>query len=139
MHRFDKVAVINLHEELLKGDQLYTLPSLFAVTQADLPLDIKQTQAFHLFQNYPNPFNPETTIEYYLHKSGDVTLSLYDIKGNLIKRYVQGILNPGTHSVQWNGRNESGNRVASGIYFYRIEVKTEEKTFMDVKKMILLN
>jgi hypothetical protein len=94
--------------------------------------------SLRLLQNYPNPFNPQTTIEFQLPKSADVILSIYDIKGNVIIEYVQGILSAGKHSILWNGKNESGDHVASGMYFYRIEAKTKDKTFIDVKKMIFM-
>jgi hypothetical protein len=96
------------------------------------------TRTCILYQNYPNPFNSITSIEYSILKSAEVIISIYDIKGNVIKRHVQGMLSDGAYSVQWNGRNELGNSVASGIYFYRIEAITKNKTFVDVKKMILM-
>ena len=65
-------------------------------------------------------------------------LTIYDIKGVEVKRYIHGLLPAGTHSVQWNGRNKVGNLVASGLYFYRLETKSKDKTFVDVKKMIFM-
>jgi hypothetical protein len=93
---------------------------------------------FVLRQNVPNPFNPDTRIEFDLHKSANVVLFIYDINGNEIKRYAPEFLSAGTHTLEWNGQKESGDRVASGMYFYRIEAKTKEKTFVDVKKMIFM-
>jgi len=104
---------------------------------ADDP-DIALPTTFRLRQNYPNPFNPATTIEYDLPHEADVFLKIYDLKGNEVRRYNQGMLTAGTHLVQWNGRNGKGNLVASGLYFYRIEAKTEEKLFVDVKRMIYM-
>jgi hypothetical protein len=100
--------------------------------------NINKPNHFQLFQNYPNPFNPTTTIEYGLPNEAEVFLRIYDLKGYEVKIYYQGILSAGTHSVQWNGRNKFGNQVASGVYFYRLEAKTNEKTIVDVKKMIFM-
>jgi hypothetical protein len=95
-------------------------------------------EGYILYDNYPNPFNNVTTIGYYLLKSAEVILVIYDLKGTEVIRYVQGMQTAGKHSVLWNGQNDLGNIVASGMYFYRIEAKTKEKTFVDVKKMIFM-
>lgn len=83
---------------------------------------------------YPNPFNPETTIEFSCEKSGNVTLVIYNLKGQEIKTLVNKELNIGQHSFIWNGKDSQGKPVASGIYFYRIN--TEKRTI--INKMILL-
>ncbi len=96
---------------------------------------------FKIFQNYPNPFNPETRIEYQLPHMSEVVVTIYDIYGREVRTLVNGEMAQGYHSVVWDGRNSSGVRVASGIYFYHIEVKARAgKThlFRDVKKMILM-
>lgn len=87
-----------------------------------------------LHQNYPNPFNPETTINFYLAKSGQVTVEIFDIKGRKVKTLVKDTFIQGNHSVVWKGRNEAGKEVASGIYFY----KMRNGTFSGTGKMILL-
>ena len=87
-----------------------------------------------LNQNYPNPFNPETTISYQLPKNSEVELSIYNIKGQKVKTLVHEVLPAGEHAIIWDGRNSNGNRVSSGIYFYKLEAGDYQK----VKKMILL-
>jgi hypothetical protein len=92
-----------------------------------------------LLQNYPNPFNPETWIPYKLSKAADVTIRIYDVDGNLVRRFHLGEQMPGNYvtkdkSVYWNGCDEKGEKVASGVYFYQF--KANEKSF--VRKMILL-
>jgi flagellar hook assembly protein FlgD len=70
-----------------------------------------------------------------------VTIRLYNILGQLVKTLVDGIEDVGFKSVQWNGTNNVGNVVASGVYFYRIEasgVNDAAKSFMQVRKMLLL-
>ncbi|MFA4923549.1 MAG: M4 family metallopeptidase, partial [Ignavibacteriaceae bacterium] len=89
---------------------------------------------FEVFQNYPNPFNPSTSITYSLPKSETVTLNVYDIVGRKIAELVNNLQNPGTYKVTWNGKNSSGENIASGIYFYELNAGT----FKSIKKMILL-
>lgn len=91
--------------------------------------------AFTLFQNYPNPFNPTTTISYRLNKNGFVKLNVFDIKGSLIKTLVNQTKAPGSYETVFNAKG-----LASGIYFYRIEVFGNGSTpvFSDMKKTVLL-
>jgi hypothetical protein len=95
-------------------------------------------RALALHQNYPNPFNPSTTISFVLpDRTGGkqpATLTVYDIRGRRVRTLVASDMEPGRHSVTWNGRDERGKGVSSGIYFYTL--KTEEKTF--TRKMIIL-
>lgn len=92
-------------------------------------------------RNYPNPFNPATTISFQLsaENSGKTDLSIYNTKGQKIKQLVSGQLDEGQHSVVWNGENEAGETVSSGIYYYRLLVEANEGgRFTSVKKLILL-
>ncbi len=73
-----------------------------------------------LRQNYPNPFNPSTVISYQLAVSSEVTLKIYNLLGQEVRTLVSGRQNAGVHSVTWDGRNEGGESVASGIYLYRL-------------------
>jgi hypothetical protein len=91
-------------------------------------------QRFALAQNYPNPFNATTTIEFSLEKAGEVTLSIYDILGRQVKTLYNGTLTAGSHSLIWNGTNESGKTVTSGVYFYRLENSEGSIT----KRMVML-
>lgn len=77
-----------------------------------------------LFQNYPNPFNPQTTIPFRLNgrKSFRVNLEIYNILGQRVRSLFNGRLPAGEHSVTWNGRNNHGQLLASGIYMYRLWV-----------------
>jgi len=87
-----------------------------------------------LWQNYPNPFNPSTTIRFDIDKSEHVALSVYNIRGQLVTTLVNNVLPSGAHSVVWNGLDDSGNNVSSGIYFYRLVTND----FSQTKKMILM-
>ena len=93
-----------------------------------------QISNFKLF-NYPNPFNPETTINYQLPEDREVELKIYNIKGQLVKTLVEDIKPAGEHSTIWNGDDESGKPVSSGIYFYKLNVNGITEA---VKKCLLL-
>ncbi|MGB2990467.1 MAG: FlgD immunoglobulin-like domain containing protein, partial [Candidatus Zixiibacteriota bacterium] len=85
-------------------------------------------------QSYPNPFNPETQIAYTLSVSENVRIQIYNVAGQLIRSYDLGYQPAGTYSVSWDGRNESGDITASGVYLYRIEAGPYEAT----NSMVLL-
>jgi hypothetical protein len=93
-----------------------------------------QPSEFVLYPNYPNPFNPETEIEYSLVKDGRVNLEIYNVLGQRVKTLVDEYQTTGDRLIHWDGKDENGNEVASGIYFYKIQVGDLVQT----KKMILL-
>ena len=78
--------------------------------------------SFALHQNYPNPFNPSTTIQFDLIEAGQVSLKIYNSAGQLVKTLVSDAYNPGSHNIVWDARDDSGTRVASGLYLYTIKV-----------------
>ncbi len=77
---------------------------------------------FSLGQNHPNPFNPVTRIDYTVDLEGPVRLAIYDISGKLVRTLINRRMRSGTHSEEWDGRDNGGRAVASGIYFYRLTV-----------------
>ena len=87
-----------------------------------------------LKQNYPNPFNPVTTIEFSLGQTSDVKLDIYNISGQKVRTLIDQNTLPGSYSIQWNSRNDSGGAVSSGIYMYRLNVGEQVRT----GRMILL-
>jgi len=89
---------------------------------------------FAVSQNYPNPFNPSTVINYALPKSSLVTIKIYNILGQEVKTLINSQRQAGYYTVQWNGDNNFGRTVASGIYIYRVEAGQYVKTM----KMMLL-
>ena len=76
---------------------------------------------YNLFQNYPNPFNPLTKIKYSILKDSRVELTVYNIKGKLVKKLVDENKQSGNYYVTWDGTNEKGICVGSGVYFYQIK------------------
>ncbi len=93
-----------------------------------------QPMSIMLKQNYPNPFSSNTIIEYSLLNSAPVTLTIYNILGQRVARIIEPMKPKGPHSIVWNGRDENGKKVASGIYLYRLRAGA----FSATKKMILL-
>ena len=91
-------------------------------------------QEFALNANYPNPFNPETTIEYSLDRTEEVTLKVYAITGQLVRTLVNSAMEAGSHQVRFNGRDDFGNLLSSGVYFYQLQSAGKIAT----NKMILM-
>ena len=91
-------------------------------------------KVFALDQNYPNPFNPTTRINFQLPVSGNVVVEVYNLKGEIVATLVDGLMQAGFHSVEWNGLTSTGNQISSGVYLYRIQAGD----FNKVRKMIML-
>jgi hypothetical protein len=89
---------------------------------------------FALKQNYPNPFNPETNIEFSLAKETYVSLTVFNLLGQEVQTIVNGTVEAGNHIARWNGKNDNGANVPSGIYFYRIYTPD----FAQTNKMVLV-
>ncbi len=84
---------------------------------------------YSLEQNYPNPFNPNTSIQFSLPKMEAVNLKIYDINGRLIKTLINNqTYSQGKHTIRWDGRDQFGNRVSSGMYFYRFNAGSFQKS-----------
>ena len=96
--------------------------------------DATDVAPFSLQQNFPNPFNPETQIAYELFSSGAVTLDIYNVAGQRVRRLVHGTQSVGTHSAHWDGRDDVGHAVTSGVYFYRLTHATRQET----RRMVLV-
>jgi thiol-disulfide isomerase/thioredoxin len=85
-----------------------------------------------LEQNYPNPFNRNTSIRFALSASCPVKLNVYDITGRLVRNMVEGILESGSYSIVWDGRDNNGRRMGNGVYFYRLDAGGGQKTMKAV-------
>jgi hypothetical protein len=126
-------------EDLLNGTVSYRLK------QIDLDGSVSYSEAievqvntipteFALSQNYPNPFNPTTSIRFDVPLQSDVTLNIYDGLGRLVKSLVNEVKEPGRYTVNWNGRNDNNQQVASGFYIFKIKAGN----FTAIKKMLLM-
>ena len=85
--------------------------------------------------NYPNPFNPTTTISFSIPSESKLELSIYNIKGQKIKSFLNDQIHAGEHSFVWNGKDASGKIVGSGVYLYKLNVNGKNEA---VKKCLLL-
>jgi hypothetical protein len=118
----------------------YPLESIVRIDFLDYPTDVEDQEladiikAVHLFQNYPNPFNPETRIRFELPERGWVELCIYSVNGQLVRTLVEMDMPAGPHSVRWDGIDNSGRSVASGVYFYSLATSWIKES----RKMILL-
>ncbi len=127
-------------------DTIYTITEnyLFEVTSSSVNMLLtfvdsdEETISFiehNYLSNYPNPFNPSTTIKFSIQNDSKIELSIYNIKGQKIKSLVQNDFTKGSHSIVWNGDDELGNSVSSGVYLYKLNVDGKNEA---VKKCLLL-
>ncbi len=98
------------------------------MAKTDLPT------VYALRQNYPNPFNPTTTIEYDLPEPTHVSLRIFDMRGRLVKELVNGKQAPGSYRLKWDGTNQAGEKVASGVYLYMLKAGN----YVRIHKMMLV-
>ena len=89
---------------------------------------------YALEQNFPNPFNPNTTIKYAIPNAAHVELTIINLSGQVVRTLVNDDLRANFYSVVWDGRNNRGEEVASGMYFYRIQADK----FSAIKKLMLI-
>ena len=89
---------------------------------------------FSLKGNYPNPFNEGKVIEYSLKRRSDVTIEIFDLLGRTVRRLEAGSVAAGDHRVEWDGRDESGKTLASGIYLYRLSTEGMSQS----RKMVMV-
>lgn len=136
----DDNGVIQINEQKLPSDMLLTITELSFSSESN-PVSIYEDShvnkpeamlpdGFELEQNYPNPFNPTTTIKFSLPEAEDVLLEVYNINGQRVKTLIDEYKSAGQHSVIWDATNSNGEKVASGIYLYRLtagEVTTSKK------------
>jgi len=140
MTQIGKDLFVNLINYMIATGSAFQNMTLNKENQ-DVDFEKSLPTQYELSQNYPNPFNPETTIAYNLPQRSEVRLDIYDLQGKIVRTLVQTMQSAGRHTIQWNGRNALGQAVASGMYFYRLEVKAvdgEQASFTDFKKMILM-
>ncbi len=142
-------SVLNLPAQI-KQDILADDEANIRITQAYLSspdarkidlegLDPVLPATFNLYQNYPNPFNPTTKIDFDISHGeikgvSNVKLDVFNVLGQKVKTLLDQPLGPGTYTVEWDGKNESGSTVATGIYLYRLKVGDKQQS----KKMVLL-
>ena len=124
----------NLSQLFPEADYTLFMRAVMTTTTAVAEIDSKVPQEFHISYNYPNPFNPSTSIRYALPEAEHVKVTIYDINGREVTQLVDNYQSAGTYVVTWNGKNNSGSQVSSGIYMYRIQAGN----FIETRKMTLL-
>ncbi|MCL1827700.1 MAG: T9SS type A sorting domain-containing protein, partial [Candidatus Cloacimonetes bacterium] len=117
-----------------RGNNGNTACILFPTEEVDETDIILPNYTNYLKQNYPNPFNPDTVIEFIIAKSETIRLDIFNVKGQKVKLLLDEHRNVGQHSVKWDGKDDSGQSVGSGIYFYKLE----SNSFTFIKKMVLM-
>ncbi len=119
-------------------DRFHIARDVFAWMQYYVPyasvLDENVPRAYKLSQNFPNPFNPRTSIEFDMKEKGLVTVRVYNVAGQLVRSLIDGVKDAGAYSVTWDGTNNLGVEVGSGIYFSKMETREYSAT----KKLVLL-
>ncbi len=123
--KIEKVIVVNTSNQKIgeiSVEVIYT-------NAPEIPVD------YSLSQNFPNPFNPTTSLQFSVPKDGFVSLKVYDMLGQEVATLFAGEAKRGTYTLNWNGKDDSGNMVSSGSYIYRINANGE---FIQSKKMIFL-
>lgn len=118
---------------IASAESLYVYEAPFITTNVEETIEETRPNEFSLHQNYPNPFNPETIIRFTVSKRSNVRLTIHNVLGRRVRTF-EGHFSPGTHTVTWNGKNSSGQEVASGVYLYRLTAGDYQET----KKMVLL-
>ena len=97
-------------------------------------MELGSPDEFKLYQNYPNPFSSQTTFQYDVAEATSVKIYIYNTLGQLVKTIDRGDNGIGTHTVEWDGKNEDGDTLSSGVYFYQLRTKDFNKTM----KMLLV-
>ncbi len=131
---FDQVLQV---ERITAIDAAGELLATELVTEGDMTTAVSQTAMprFYLYQNEPNPFNPETRIRFQLAKPAQVRLVIRDNLGRIVRTLLDEQRTAGEHSLVWNGRDSQGRTVASGVYFYQLQVAGSR---VQTRKMLMM-
>jgi hypothetical protein len=133
-----RIEGVDFNIKVGEGYYVYTMSDIsWSPDSTIAPMIIPQKT--ELVQNYPNPFNPETWIPFQLSKPSEVNIRIYNAGGKLVKTLQLGYKSAGMYierskAAYWDGRNDIGEKVSSGIYFYELQTDT----FREIRKMVLL-
>ncbi len=135
----DKMSPAGQAQALISGG---IRPKWFAIGSRPTGIEDQPStvaQGFYLGANYPNPFNPTTTIPFTVSQNAQVTLTVYDNTGRQVKTLLNKTVAPGSYTVEWDGRNDAGMPVASGVYFYRMQVvRGSAVVYNRFRKLVLM-
>jgi hypothetical protein len=132
----------NIHLQMKKENELIA-QVINVIGYSDPSVDVEDNntspQEYKLLQNFPNPFNPGTSIEFSVPVNSSITLTIYNLLGQVVTTLVNEEISAGSYSVVWNGEDKNGLKVSSGIYLYTIQATgTNGKEFQQIRKMVLL-
>ena len=137
----DYLGVTTTFIDLTKADGSLQIRPIFnsGIITIQIPTDVGESNnglpyQFELGQNYPNPFNPETTITFSLPNSETTHLTIYNVLGRKVRELISGKLPAGQHQIVFDGRSDSGNQLATGVYYYSLTAGKHK----DTSKMLLL-
>lgn len=134
----DITQVLDVINNKVTGSTTSLSPFVIGISES--PTDVGDQIGFELpnnfilSQNYPNPFNPTTVVEYSVPTRTDVLIEIFNINGQKVRTLVNGTVGAGTYKISWDGNNSLGQKVSSGMYFYRFQAGDHVET----KKMLLL-
>lgn len=117
-----------------KGWDVYAKVVDWSWTKVEEDQEVDFPNSFELSQNYPNPFNPQTVIQYNLPRSCKITLTIYNMLGQKVRTLVDEPKKARGYKVIWDGEDDIGKEVASGIYFYQLKAGD----YTETRKMLLL-
>ncbi len=120
--------------ESIDNDLTNSFHGPVSVTLEEEEEEVPEVYATILKQNYPNPFNPSTTISFSIERTTEVSLDIYNVLGQRVKTLVNDVMDAGSYQTEWNGTDNDGNSVTSGIYFYRLSTDNYNK----IHKMMLV-
>ncbi len=133
IYQFSELGVIEIKSVV--SDEEYSLETIWNITvNPTTGLEEIIPVATILYQNHPNPFNPTTNIRFAVTNAGNISINIYNIKGEQIKTLVNAVYPVGEHTVVWNGKDNNGKIVSSGVYFYHML----SKEYSSTRKMILM-
>ncbi len=119
-------------------ESVYSADISLGSESTGLDSDTMLPAAFALEQNYPNPFNPSTEIQFSLPRTAIVRLKVYNLIGEEVKTIFDGQHQAGSYSVNWDGTDRHGAKMASGVYIYRLEAKADGEQFTQTRRMLML-
>jgi len=117
-----------LYDDWFVDDVSLSLPTSVGDEEREIPA------RFALNQNYPNPFNPATTFEFEVPVASKIRLTVYNLLGEAVRTLLDAPAEAGIHRATWDGKDDAGRSVVSGVYFYRMEAGD----FVGTRKMVLL-
>jgi xylose isomerase len=110
-----------------------TLATMTAILERDYEPPLT---TFRLLTNYPNPFNAATVIRFALTTTADVELEVFNLAGQQVATLVEGTQEAGTYAIHWDGRDDNGRQLASGVYLYRL--RTGDGQQVETRKLVII-